>query len=602
MKFFWSAATAVLGASLGFAQQSSKPQVLFSGPPQQTPQLPAPTSGPASPISDALRRSIVITAWDLDIHLAPRDQSLEAHARVTLHNTGSVPLTQIPLQLSSTLTFETIGLDGRRLPFTHFTLLSDTDHTGALHEILITLPTPLAPQAELTLTVDYGGTVPLTAARLTAIGAPGATAEASDWDRISPAFTGLRGFGNVVWYPVCSLPVFLANGDSVSAEIGRQKLLDQEATVALRVTDEFFSSPPNAAILDGHFVPLNPPAAMPTAAFPGVITFALPATRLGFEVPSLFLARRTAVSGNGLRILALDTDTTDTQPYLSAAGLMQPLLRTWFGARAHPPATVLDLPDPDDAAAETGDLLAMPLATDAAHPGSLVAQALAHAAFSSPRAWLNEGVAAFFNTLWIESTIGRTAALESLNAGRTALALAEPASPGDSSGKDLLHAASVVRYRTKSAYVFWMLRNLIGDRPLQIALQAYNPAQDATPAYFENLLAQASGQDLGWFFQDWVDRDPGLPDLSIAGVYSSPEAHQQVLVAIDIVNTGYAAATVPVTVKGADTSLTTEVRVPAHTRITHRVIFQEMPTEVDVNDGSVPEVQDSIHRKILTVQ
>jgi hypothetical protein len=72
------------------------------------------------------------------------------------------------------------------------------------------------------------------------------------------------------------------------------------------------------------------------------------------------------------------------------------------------------------------------------------------------------------------------------------------------------------------------------------------------------------------------------------------------VVAIEIVNEGYAEVEVPVTVKGVDASLTEHVRVPAHGRITHRITFQEDPTEVDLNDGTVPEVQDSIHRKLLT--
>jgi len=39
--------------------------------------------------------------------------------------------------------------------------------------------------------------------------------------------------------------------------------------------------------------------------------------------------------------------------------------------------------------------------------------------------------------------------------------------------------------------------------------------------------------------------------------------------------------------------------VPARGTITHRVLFQEPPTEVDVNDGTVPETADSVHRKML---
>ncbi|MGA8160543.1 MAG: hypothetical protein WCB76_07045 [Acidobacteriaceae bacterium] len=616
MKLVRLAALAVLSvSSVALAQQSEKPapapkpQVLFSGPPPQTQTKPGPTpaTAPADPVTDALRRSLAITDWDLDLHLTPRDQSIEAHARVTLRNAGSSPLSEIPLQLSSTLHFETIGLNGRRLTFRTFPLASDADHTGQLSEAVITLPQPLDPQANLTLDVDYGGSIPLSSGRLTAIGAPAATAEASDWDRISPSFTGLRGFGNVVWYPVVSVPVSLGNGDTFFTEIGRQKLLDQDATAALRITDEFFSEPPTAAILDGQTVALAKPASMPTASFPGVITVSLPATRLGFEAPSLFLTDNPETTGNGLRVLAPSTDSASAQRYIAAAALVEPLVQNWLGKRPHAPAIILELPDPDDAPAETGDLLVTPLSTDdPPHLTPVVVHALAHAAFFSPRAWLNEGVANFLSTLWIESQQGQTAAMENLNAERPALAIAEPATPGSGSGQDLLHAVSAIYYRTKATYVLWMLRNLAGDKALQIALQTYNPAQDSTPDYFERILTPLasadllSGQkDLSWFFRDWVYRDTGLPDLSIAAVYPSMEAHQQYLVAVDIVNAGYASALVPLTVKGYSASITDWVQVPAHTRITHRMTFSQNPTEVDLNDGSVPEVEDSIHRTTL---
>ena len=278
------------------------------------------------------------------------------------------PSSAPPLQLSSTLNFEVIGLRGKKIGFTQNTIASDADHTGQLHEAVIPLAEPLAPGALLTLDVDYGGTVTLSAKRLTAIGAPDATAQGSDWDRISDDFTGLRGFGNVVWYPVSSLPVALGDGSKFFAEIGRQKLLDQDATASLRVTDEFSSAPPNVAMLDGHFVSVDKPTAMPTASFPGVVTASVPATRLGFETPSLFLARRTEVDGNGLRVLALDPDAESAQRYVAAAELVQPLVRTWLGDRLgdkpQRSATILDLPEPEDAPAEMGGLLATPLLTD----------------------------------------------------------------------------------------------------------------------------------------------------------------------------------------------------------------------------------------------
>jgi hypothetical protein len=600
MKFRKVAVCVLFGSTLTFAQQSEKPQVLFSGPPKtEAPSTPATT--PAGTITDAERIAITITAWDLEVHLTPRDESLEAHARVTLRNDSAAPLKVVPLQISSSLHFETIGFNGQRISFSTNILNSDADHTGQLVEAAIPLPEPLAPRAALTLDVDYGGTIPLTAKRLVAIGAPDASAQASDWDRISAGFTGLRGFGNVVWYPVSSVPCLLGDGAKLFNEIGRQKLLDQDATIALRVTDEFQDEPPNAAMLNGHFIPLDKPTSMPTASFPGVITASQPATRLGFDTPSLFLARRTEVSDHGLRVLTTDADAPNAKDYLAAAGMVAPLIKTWFGNNAHALATILDLPEPDDLPAETGDLLATPLSSDPPQDlAPIVAHALAHAAFVSPRAWLNEGVASFIGTLWLDSAQGHTAAMENLNAGRSALALAEPGTPGQGPGEDLLHAVSPVYYRTKATYVLWMLRNLLGDKDLAAALQAYRPAADTQPGYFQHLVEQAGGRDLGWFFSNWVDEDRGLPDLSIAGVYPSPEAHQQVLVAVDIANDGYTEASVPLTVRGADTQATNWVRVPAHGHVTQRVLFQETPSEVDLNDGSVPEVQSTMHQKILS--
>jgi hypothetical protein len=599
MKFRHCLAVASLGASLALAQQPKQPRVLFSGPPRPSSKA---TAAPQV-LTNAERRSIHITAWDLDVHLEPDKQSIEAHALVTLRNTGAAPLTVIPLQLSSTLHFEVVGLAGKPLNFTQAMLPSDADHTGQLREAAISLPQPIASGAAIELSVDYGGTISVSAARVTALGAPAEVAVASDWDRISADFTGLRGFGDVVWYPVSSVPAALGDGDKLFVEIGRQKLMDQDATMALRVTDEFTGDPPNVALLNGRWVPLSKPSVMPTSAYPGVITCSLPATRLGFEAPSLFLTRRAETGADGIRVLAAPASQDHAQDYIAAAARVAPLVQRWLGNKPHRKFTILDLPEAADAPAETGNVLAIPLASgDGTKLAPIVAQGLAHAAFWSPRAWLNEGVANFVSTLWIEAAHSRTAALESLNAGRPALALAEPATPADGHGQDLLHAGSAVYYRTKAAYVLWMLRSLAGDDALQSALQDYNPAKDTTPDYFEHLVELASHKDLRWFFSNWVDHDNGLPDLSIAGVYISSEAHNASLVAIDIVNNGYAEAEVPVTVKGANTSDTVEVRVPAHGRITHRVIFQEPPTEVIVNDGSVPEVQDSEHvRKVKQV-
>jgi aminopeptidase N len=218
----------------------------------------------------------------------------------------------------------------------------------------------------------------------------------------------------------------------------------------------------------------------------------------------------------------------------------------------------------------------------------------------SPRALLSEGVAHFMGTLWVEKQHGREQALGALEAGRAALALAEPESPGQSAGQPLAAAISPVYYRTKAGYVLWMLRDVAGDQALSAALRAYDPAQDlgkdAGRCSFEKLLEQAGlRRDLSWFFADWVDADKGLPDLSVEGAFPNAVQSGNWLVAVNLANNGYAAAEVPVTVRSATNSVVQRVLIPARGKAVVRLLVQGKPTEVQVNDGTIPETQASIH-------
>jgi hypothetical protein len=211
-------------------------------------------------------------------------------------------------------------------------------------------------------------------------------------------------------------------------------------------------------------------------------------------------------------------------------------------------------------------------------------------------------------TLWIEKQQGRKKALETLESGRSALALGEPASPGESPGQPLAQAISPVYYRAKATYVFWMLRDLAGDATLSAALRAYSPTEDAAHGlsptagsdYFEKLIEQAGlRRDLSWFFSDWVDADKGLPDIAIDSVFPSHTEGDNWLVAVNLSNSGYAAAEVPVTVSNAATSVTQRVVVPARGKVTQRILMQGQPTQVQANDGTVPETEASIHIRTL---
>jgi hypothetical protein len=587
-----------------------------------------PVSAPVA--TDAEREAITFTTFDMDVHLRPIAQQIAVRALLTVRNDGHTPLAHIPLQISSSLDWENIRIAGRDLAFTVATLNSDVDHTGQLHEAAVALAVPLAPGGTLELDVTYSGTIPQSAQRLITIGTPDLAALQTDWDSITIDFTGLRGFGNVVWYPVSSVPVILGDGARVFDEMGEHKLRMAGARFRLNLTDEFpHDEVPTVALINGHRVPLTltePSSAGPEV--PGIAAAGLDQPALGFEAPSLFLAVRTAHLATSTALYTLPEDDSAVEGWASAASFVTPFLQGWLGQEPRSQLTILDLPDPDDAPFETGALLVSGIRP--ATPDELdgvFAHSLTHAflctSTSSPPAWLNEGVANFMGTLWVEKQQGRQKALESLESGRTALALAEPASPGESSGQPLAQAISPVYYRTKAAYVFWMLRDLAGDAALSAALRAYSPANDpargispATGAdYFEKLIEKSgasSGEsssslgpkpdlnrDLSWFFSDWVDADKGLPDIAIDSVFPSHTEGDNWLVAVNLSNSGYAAAEIPVTVSNAAASVTQRVIVPARGKATQRILLQGQPIQVQANDGTVPETEASVHIRNL---
>ena len=597
------------------SQQPPKPsnpnaKILFSRSdddtsPEKADAKPEPKT-PVAKVTDQDRAAVTYTSYDLDVHLTPQQHTISARAKLGIRNDGNQPLSVIPMQLTSALNFDDVILNGKRLKFGQQTLNSDVDHTGQLHEAVVELPDPLAPKAEMQLDVVYSGAIEPSARRLEQLGTPADLAAHSDWDEISADFVGLRGFGNVVWYPATSVPALLGDGARVFNEIAAQKSRQAAAIMRMSVSAEFFDIPPTVAVLDGHVEQIARPAAMPSDGFPGVVTCAFGPAPLGFNLPTLFLATATPREGNGLRIYARKEDEANAQGYMTAATMVQPMLQQWLGQTPKRDLTIIDLPEAGDAAFEQGSALLTGVAPDP--PEKLapeLAHALAHVYFESPREWLNEGVANFAGSLWIERTHDRNLALESLESTRGALAFAEPATPGTGPGQDLLHASDVVYYRTKATYVLWMLRDVAGDKQLAAALQDYVAGADTTPDYFEHLVERPSGvdaaKDLKWFFDNWVYNDRGLPDLSIAGVHPSPAAQNgEYLVGIDIMNDGFAEAEVPVTVRSQNGgTLTERVRLPGKTRTAHRMLVQGAPQEVVVNDGTVPEVQATIHERTL---
>lgn len=604
-----------------FSRSDNTPTAAGSPNPQPPVAKPDAKPLPSSLITDAERTCLTYTAYDFDVHLEPAQHRISVRAHLTARNASPRPVAKIALQLSSSLSWYSIHADGAPAKFLSETIESDIDHTGQLTEAVVMLAKPLAPGAIVQFDVIYSGTVRASAERLLRLGAPAKIAASSEWDRIGTDFTALRGFGNVIWFPVSTAPVLLGQGSEMFDSVGKWKLRQSDAQVRIHVLAEYTDEKPSVAFLNGYVIQpdtlaprrrtnSSPPTAQATDATGTpvlqVASFTLAPSRLGFSPLSLFLAYATHEHAPGLDIYSRLGNGPAVPVYEKATEGDRPLAEQWLGTDQKRPVVLIDLPERDDLPFEDRNLLFLPLRSDASPDdlGPVLTHMLSHAYFLSPREWLDEGVAQFMTLQWIEERAGRATAIGQMDSHRAALALAETSDPGVDPGQSLIQAWSDIYYRDKASDVLWMLRDMIGDTPFAQALQSYDPKKDREPSYLQGLIARTSRKDLEWFFDDWVYRDTGLPDLHIASAYrrtilTKNSRGNDYVVSVDVQNDSYCSAEVPVTVESGLTSQTRRLLVPSHTRAALRMVLDSEPSRVLVNDGSVPEVRTSHHEKIV---
>jgi hypothetical protein len=385
-------------------------------------------------VTDAERTALTFTAYDLDVHLTPATAGISVRAALTIRNDGAVPLTRLALQITSTMHWDSFSASNppnttsSHLRFQARRIATDADHTGWAEEAVVILLQPLAPGASISLTTLYSGAIPPSAERLERIGAPPSEAAAADWDAIAagdpladttasprdarPDGTALRGFGNVLWYPVASPPLFLGDGAKLFEQIGRTKLREQAATARLRLAVEFTGDPPDAAFFCGRreqLTPIHDNPDLPIAESIGIATAVFDAQPLGFRTPSLFVTSHPSTPAGtpaNENLIAAVTDNYDALPaYSAAAALVEPMLNDWFGPH---PLNNLNLIDHPGQPFEDDALLVRRITAE--QPPVLapsLVHSLTHVWVRSSRPWIDEGLAQFAGLLWIERTRGR---------------------------------------------------------------------------------------------------------------------------------------------------------------------------------------------------
>src|SRR5438093_5312390 len=118
------------------------------------------------------REAFTFTRYELDARIEPEQQRLGVRGKITLRNDSDSMQKSLVLQISSTLNWRSIQIEGKPAEFISQTYTSDIDHSGSLTEAIVNLPHPVAPKRTIALEIGYEGIIPQDTTRLTRIGVP----------------------------------------------------------------------------------------------------------------------------------------------------------------------------------------------------------------------------------------------------------------------------------------------------------------------------------------------------------------------------------------------------------------------------------------------
>jgi hypothetical protein len=536
------------------------------------------------------REAFSITKYDLRARIEPEQQRLAVRGKITLRNDSQAPQKHAILQVSSTLGWRSIRVAGNAVQFVTQTYTSDIDHTGALSEAIVTLPGEVPPQGTAELEIGYEGTVPLEAKRLTRIGVPEAEAKQTDWDQIGPT-TVVRGAGYVAWYPIATEAANLSDDNSLFETLGRWN--GRERGAEFRVTFQYEGD--EQTLLCQH----GSDGAEPENSGTSSHAVACAMTPLAGATPFFALGNYDANVQSAATVYFLPGNESPAERFASAAGQVRLFVSDWFGGRSGA-IQIIELNAATAASFETGTTLFVPFhSADFKSMQIMAAHQLTHAFFPSPRLWVEEGLAHFVQALYRQQQDGKEAGLTFMAAHADALKAAEARSK-DPAADSLVNTFREEFFRTKAMYVWWMLRDMVGEDALKKALNEYRPEQDKEASYMQRLIAKQSSKDLEWFFDDWVYRDRGLPDFRVVSVYPRKTLRGAYLVTVTVENLGQAGAEVPVTARSSAGETTERLLVRGKAQASIRLETPNLPEQIILNDGSIPE--SDMSNNTFTVQ
>ena len=147
--------------------------------------------------------------------------------------------------------------------------------------------------------------------------------------------------------------------------------------------------------------------------------------------------------------------------------------------------------------------------------------------------WLSEGFATYFAHLYTEQFSGRDAFVRALKNDVGTIVQSQLKAPDQPIVHRNLSDMGQVLHRLvyqKGAWVLHMLRGIVGPDTFQAGLRTYYRRYrnlNASTDDLRQVMEQASGTSLAWFFEQWLTR-PGLPKLT--GTWSYDPAAKRVVV------------------------------------------------------------------------
>ena len=155
--------------------------------------------------------------------------------------------------------------------------------------------------------------------------------------------------------------------------------------------------------------------------------------------------------------------------------------------------------------------------------------------------WLSEGFATYFTLLFTEHDAGRDAFVAGLEKSRAQVLDYDARHPGyrvvHENLTDMRQVTSTQTYQ-KGAWTLHMLRGLLGTdgfwRGIRAYYRRYHDANASTDD-FRRVMEEVSGQELGWFFRQWLTRS-GVP--SLRGDWHYDPSAQRIEIALEQTQAG----------------------------------------------------------------